>query len=177
MTDLLLVGRVARPHGNKGQVVVNLETDFPQERFVEGRVLVIEQAGRTAERRIASVRFQHGRPIVAFEGVDTMNDAESLAGAELKVATSEIAPLPTDTYYRHDLVGCEVQDTAGRTIGTVTDVQGPLERSLLVIGEGRDELMIPMIEGIVVRVDPGERVIVVELPEGLAGLNATQERH
>src|SRR5215471_10894285 len=97
--DLFLVGRVARAHGNRGQVIVNPETDFPDERFAVGTVLVVEQSGRIVERRIASVRFQQGRPIVAFDGVETMNDAEALAGAELKVAAASLPPLPGNTYY------------------------------------------------------------------------------
>jgi len=170
LTELLLVGTVARAHGNKGQVIVNPETDFPQERFAEGNLLVVEQAGTAVERTIRSVRFQQGRPIVALDGVETMDDAEALAGAALKMPA---AALPRNTYYRHDLVGCEVKDTDGRAIGRVTDVQGPIERSLLVVGEGRGEVMIPMVEGIVVDVDPTGRVIVVDLPDGLARVNAT----
>ena len=55
-----------------------------------------------------SVRFQQGRPIVGFDGVETMDDAEALAGAELKMPAAALPPLPERTYYRHDLVGCEV---------------------------------------------------------------------
>ena len=174
--DLLLVGRIARAHGNKGQVIVNPETDFAGDRFAEGNRLVVEQDGTSIERTIRSVRFQQGRPIVAFDGVETMNDAEALAGAELKMPASALAPLPANTYYRHDLVGCEVTDTAGRVIGRVSDVEGPLERSRLVIGEGRDEILIPMVAGIVVRLDLAARAIVVELPDGLIELNVTRQR-
>jgi 16S rRNA processing protein RimM len=170
MTELLLVGVVARAHGNKGQVIVNPETDFPDARFAVGNVLVVEHAGTTTERRIASVRFQQGRPIVAFDGVETMNDAEALAGAELKMPASALAPLPARTYYRHELVGCEVKDTAGHVIGRVTGVEGPLEQSRLVVESERGEVLIPMVEGICVRVDPGSRVIVVNPPEGLLEL-------
>jgi 16S rRNA processing protein RimM len=176
MTDLLLIGRVARAHGNKGQVIVNPETDFPHERFAEGRVVVVEHRGLSVERRIAAVRFHQGRPVLALAGVETMNDAEALAGAELKMPAASLGPLPANTYYRHDLVGCEVQDVAGRVIGRVTDVQGPLERSLLVIGEGREEVLVPMVEGIVVEVNAAERRIIVDVPDGLIDMNATRKR-
>ena len=174
MADLLLVGRIARAHGNKGQVIVNPETDFPEERFAEGNLLVVEQQGRAVERRIAAVRFQQGRPIVTLDGIVTMNDAEALAGAELKMPASALAPLPGNTYYRHDLVGCDVKDTTGRVIGRVTDVEGPIERSLLVVGEGRGEMMIPMVDGICVSVDLATKIIVVDPPDGLVGLNASR---
>jgi 16S rRNA processing protein RimM len=169
-SDLLLVGRVARAHGNKGQVIVNPETDFPDARFAEGNTLIVEHAGTTRERRIASVRFQQGRPIVALDGIETMNDAEALAGAELKVPAEDLEPLPAGTFYRHDLVGCEVNDTAGRGIGRVTAVEGSMEQSRLVV-EGRNgEVLIPMVDGICVRVDVGSKVIVVDPPEGLLDL-------
>ena len=76
MDDLVLVGRVARAHGNRGQVIVNPETDFPDERFRPGDVLLVGP-DRTA-RRIREARFHQGRPIVALDGVETMNDAEAL---------------------------------------------------------------------------------------------------
>ena len=169
--ELLLVGRVARAHGNKGQVIVNPETDFPDERFAAGNTLVVEQAGTSTTRRIASVRFQQGRPIIALDGIETMNDAEALAGADLKVPASALAPLPGGTFYRHDLVGCEVKDAAGSAIGLVTGVEGPLERSRLVVAGTKGELLIPMVEGICVSVDTANRVIVVDPPDGLIALN------
>ena len=118
--DLLLVGRVARPHGIRGQVIVNPETDFAGERFTPGQTLLVGPPGHTVARRIVEARFHKGRPIVAFEDVATMNDAEALAGAELWMPQAEMAPLPAGTFYRHDLVGCEVRDRAGTVIGEVS---------------------------------------------------------
>ncbi len=70
-----------------------------------------------------------------FEGIDTMNEAEALAGAELWLRENELEPLPEGTFYRHDLVGCEVVDTHGALLGRVTTVEGSLDRSYLVIDE------------------------------------------
>jgi len=170
MTELLLVGRVARAHGNKGQVIVNLDTDFPEERFAEGNTLIVEHGGASTPRRIASVRFHQGRPVIALEGVESMDAAESLAGAELKMPATALGPLPGGTFYRHDLVGCEVQDTTGRDIGRVTDVEGPMEQSRLVVAGPKGELLIPLVDGICVRVEPDAKRIVVDPPEGLLEL-------
>jgi 16S rRNA processing protein RimM len=167
LSELLLVGRVARAHGNKGQVIVNPETDFPSDRFAEGNVVLVEQAGTQTERRIASVRFHQGRPIIALDGIETMNDAEALAGAELKMPAST---LPARTYYRHDLVGCEVRTKDGQAIGKVTDVEGSLERSRLVIARQGGEVMVPMVDAICISVDPVRKLIVVDPPEGLLEL-------
>ena len=170
MSELLLIGRVARAHGNKGQVIVNLDTDFPEERFAEGNTLVVEHAGTSTPRRIASVRFHQGRPVIALEGIESMDDAEALAGAELKMPATALGPLPGRTFYRHDLVGCEVQDTAGRGIGRVTGVEGPMEQSRLVVAGPKGELLIPLVDGICVRVEPDAKRIVVDPPEGLLEL-------
>src|ERR687892_686417 len=105
--DLVLVGRVARAHGNKGQVIVNPDTDFAEERFKIGEVLLV--GPDASPRAIRAVRFHQGRPVVALEGIDTMDDAEALAGAELKVPASDSGALPEGTFYHYDLIGCDVR--------------------------------------------------------------------
>jgi 16S rRNA processing protein RimM len=77
---MAMVGRIARPHGNRGQVIVNPETDFPASRFRPGARLFTWRAGRVEEVVLTSVRFHRERPIVGIEGVGSMDDAERLAG-------------------------------------------------------------------------------------------------
>lgn len=168
--ELIVVGRVARAHGNKGQVIVNPDTDFAAERFVAGTTLLV---GENAEpRTITSARFHQGRPVIGLEGVETIEAAEQLAGAELKVAAANLAPLPPGTYYRHELVGCQVQDTEGRLIGEVAAVEGPMEMSRLVINAPHGEVLVPLVSDICVEVDPTAKRILVAAPEGLIELNA-----
>jgi 16S rRNA processing protein RimM len=170
--DVLLVGRVARAHGNRGQVIVNPETDFAEQRFTVGATVLVGSA--PTARRIREVRFHQGRPILALEGIDTMSDAEALAGADLSVAASTLQPLPAGTFYRHDLVGCEVFDAGGTTLGRVKGVEGPMERSYLVVDSAAGEVLIPMVADICLHVDPSARRIVVNPPEGLIELNQTK---
>lgn len=167
--DLILVGRVARAHGNKGQVIVNPDTDFPDDRFVVGAILRVGTA--ETPRRITSARFHQGRPVIGLEGIETMDDADRLAEAELKVPATTLAPLPEKTYYRHELVGCEVQDTEGRLIGEVAAVEGSIEMSRLVINAPHGEVLIPLVDEICVEVAPAERRIRIRAPDGLIELN------
>lgn len=167
--ELLLIGRIARAHGNKGQVIVNPETDFVEERFRTGATLLVGAAA--TPRRILSARFHQRRPVIGLEGIETMNDAEALAGEELKMPLSEMGTLPKGTYYRHDLVGCQVEDTDGRLIGEVAAVEGPMEASRLVINAPHGEVLIPLVADICVDVDPKARRIRVAAPEGLLELN------
>jgi 16S rRNA processing protein RimM len=167
--DLLLIGTIARAHGNKGQVIVNPESDFLEERFREGATLLVGE--KLMPRRVMSARIQQGRPIIALEGVDTMDAAEGLAGTELKMPVHEMGSLPEGTYYRHDLVGCQVEDTEGRLIGEVTAVEGTMEASRLVIAAPHGEVLIPLVADICVDVKPAEKRIRVAAPDGLLELN------
>jgi len=168
----VLVGVVARAHGNRGEVIVNPESDFPEERFRPGHRLFVKwRDGRIAPLTIATVRFQKDRPVLGFEGVETMHDAEALAGADLKVPESEMTVLPDRVFYRHDLVGCEVETKDGRAVGRVTAVDGPIGRSRLVVGRAGEEILIPLIDEICVSVDTIGRRILIDPPEGLLELN------
>ena len=174
MQELVLVGRVARAHGNKGQVIVNLETDFPEDRFKVGEVVLV--GASATPRALREVRFHQGRPIISLEGIETMDDAEALAGAELKVPAERLGPLPEGSFYHHDLLGCEVRDTADAPIGTVMAVEGTMEMSRLVVAGTRGEVLIPLVADICVDIDVARRRIVVNPPDGLIDLNETGKK-
>jgi len=170
--EMAVVGRIARAHGLLGQVLVNLETDFPDERFRPGSELFIARAGRIEGLTIATARFHRARPIVGFAGVQTIDDAEALAGCELRVPVDRLAALPPDTYYRHDLIGCRVETTKGEALGVVSDVEGTMAGSRLVVEAAGAEVLIPLAADICTVVDPGSKRIVIDPPEGLIDVNA-----
>ena len=97
-----------------------------------------------------------------------MSEAETLSGAELWLREAELEPLPAGTFYRHDLVGCEVRNKDGEVLGRVTAVEGSLDRSYLVVDE---DVMIPLVAGICVAVDIAKRQVTVDPPDGLIELN------
>jgi 16S rRNA processing protein RimM len=166
------VGRIARAHGIRGQVIVNPETDFPEQRFRPGSMLFAKRAESVESLTVTTVRFQNGRPVIGLEGVETMNDAEALAGLELRVPLEDLAPLPPGTFYHHDLVGCQVVTGRGEEVGTVKGVEGTVGGSRLVVDGARGEILIPLATEICRTIDvPGKR-IVIEPPEGLLDLNA-----
>jgi 16S rRNA processing protein RimM len=90
----------------------------------------------------------------------------------LRVAAESLPPLPDGTFYRHDLVGCEVYDTRGAAIGQVVAVEGPLEQSRLVVKGPAGDVEIPLAAQICVTIDPRQRRIVVDPPPGLIELNS-----
>lgn len=168
--DLLLIGRIARAHGIRGQMVVQPETDFAEDRFRAGNIVLVGVEAKPME--ITSARFHQGRPIIALEGVETMNEANGLAGSELRIDASELPALPDGTFRRHELVGCEVRDVDGGVIGEVAAVEGPMEMSRLVINAPQGEILIPLVADICVEVAPAEKRISVKVPEGLLDVNA-----
>lgn len=173
---MAVVGRIARAHGNRGQVIVDPETDFPDERFKPGSVLHIRKGDATESLTIANVRFHRGRPIIGLSGIDTMDAAEALAGTELRVTTDALQPLPAGSFYHHDLIGCTVQTREGDTVGRVERVEGGGASSRLVVQGRGGEILIPLVEGIAVDVNVGARTIVVDPPEGLLDLNITRRQ-
>jgi 16S rRNA processing protein RimM len=170
--DVLLIGRIARTHGIRGHVIVNPETDFLEDRFQVGRALIVGPPERGQTRAILEVRVHQGRPILHLEGIETMDDAEKLAGLDVWLPAASLAPLPDGTFYRHDLVGCEIRDLRDRLLGRVAGVEGTLDRSYLVLESGP---MIPLVAHICLRVEPAARRIVVDPPAGLLEINAKPE--
>jgi len=171
--DLVLVGVIARTRGIRGEVIVNPVTDFPEERFAEGAVLQARRAGspRTEALTVHTARLHLGRPVVQFEGMASIDEAQAWAGAELRIHPDEQHALPEGVYYHSQLVGCAVVTESGTSIGTVTAVDGETANSRLVVRGRRGEVLIPLVEAICPEVDVERRRIVVRPPEGLLDVN------
>jgi 16S rRNA processing protein RimM len=169
--DLVLVGRIARPHGIKGLVVVNPETDFAEERFAEGATLWTRSPRGVEQLTVGSMRMQNGRPVVGFTGFGRIEDVEPLAGLELRVAEGALQVLESGAYYQHQLVGCAVETTAGEHVGEVARVDGGAAGSLLAVHGARGEILIPFAVDICVEVDVAGRRIRIDPPKGLLDLN------
>jgi 16S rRNA processing protein RimM len=172
--DLVLVGRIARTHGLQGQVVVNPETDFPEERFAPGSPLWVHVNARLERVVVSSMRLQNGRAVVGFAGHAAIEAAERLVGLELRIPEEGLHPLAEGVYYRHQLVGCAVETASGEAVGTVARVEEGAGGSLLVVDGRPGEVLIPLTVDICVDVDVGSRRIVVAPPEGLLELNETR---
>lgn len=172
--DMVLVGTIARPHGLKGHVVVNPQTDFADERFAHGEVLWTRSDRGDEQLVVNSVRVQGGRPVIGFAGFDAIEDVERLAGLELRVPEASLHALAEGTYYQHQLIGCEVETTAGERIGSVVRVDGGAAASLLAVDGSRGEILIPLARDICPLVDVDAKRIVVRAPDGLLDLNETR---
>jgi len=169
--DMAVVGRVARAHGLKGQVIVNPETDFPGERFKPGAELFMSRAGNVERLILTTVRFHRDRPVIGIDGVADINAASKLAGLELRIPAERLAALPAGSYYRHDLVGCRIETSGGQLVGTVKAVEGDAAGSRLVIDTPGGEVLVPLAVEICTTIDTAGKRIVIEPPAGLLELN------
>ena len=129
--------------------------------------------GQERQAEIESVWDHRGRLVFKFRGVDSITDAEALAGAEVRIPFEARRPLEENEYYQTDLVGCEVVERAtGRRLGVVSgwkECGGP---PLLEVEREGEPLLIPFARAICVEIDAAGRRIAVDLPEGLAELNS-----
>ena len=170
--EMAVVGRITRPHGLRGDVVISPETDFVEERFVPGATLWTRVGSHSQALRITTARVHGGRAIVGFEGCACIEDAERLGGLELRVPEETLQPLGAHSYYQHQLVGCVVEDAAGAPVGTVARVDGDTGGRVLVLHGERGEILIPLTQAICTEIDIAAKRIQIDPPDGLLELNA-----
>ena len=155
------------PQGRRGEVAAEMHTSFP-ERFAERRALSgLRGDGSRRELKLEEHWFHKGHVVLKFAGVDSISDAEGLAGLELQIPAEQRAELEAGAAYVSDLVGCEVVNR-GSVVGSVADVQfGAGEAPLLVVKRGEQEFLVPYAEAFLRNADLPARRIEFELPEGL----------
>ncbi len=169
--DLISIARIARPHGNRGEVIADLLTDFPDRFESLDEALVKRASGEIVTLPLDSARLHKGRVVLKFAGYDDINTAERLRDSHLCVTREQLVELPEGTWFEFDLVDCEVLTNSGARLGRVTGVQQYGAAPLLAVqsDDGR-ELLIPFALSICIEIDPANKRIVVDPPEGLLEL-------
>lgn len=167
MDELVAIAKVVKPRALKGEVVADILTDF-SERFDDlETVIAVMPDGVTRELKILDHWFQNGRVVLSFEGIDSVDSAEQLRGAEICVAESEAVELDESEYYDWQLAGCNVESVDGASLGTVIEVMRTGGTEILVVDGKVKEYLIPFAEAICVEVDIENKLIKVDPPEGL----------
>lgn len=170
--ELLVVGRIGRPQGIKGEVTVEVRTDDPDQRFAAGVVLQTEPTGR-GPLVVEGSRQQGKYLVVAFVGVLDRNGAELLRDTMLLVAVADLPPLADeDEYYDSQLLGLRAELTDGSVLGEVTDVLHlPGGDVLVVCRPHGTEALVPFVRAIVPTVDLAQGNVLVDPPPGLLELS------
>ena len=172
----IVVGRVGRPHGIRGEVVIGVRTDEPDLRFAVGATVDARSSpddgpadGGAGERlTVASARWHSGQLLVAFAGITDRTAAGELTGSWLSVDSSQLpAPPDPDEFRDHELIGLSVRTRAGQAVGVVTDVLHYGQDLLVVRHPGGEEYLVPFVRPIVPEVDVAAGLIVIDPPPGL----------
>ena len=180
----VIVGRIGRPHGIRGEVVIGVRTDEPDLRFAVGSVV---DASRSAEDdlpadraplKVATVRWHSGQLLVGFAGITDRTAAGDLTGSWLSIDSSQLPATPDPDEFRdHELIGLSVRTTSGDPVGEVTDVLH-YGQDLLVVrrpGHPVGEFLVPFVKEIVPEVDIRAGVVVIDPPRGLLDPAETEE--
>ena len=175
----VIVGRVGRPHGIRGEVVIGVRTDEPDLRFAVGASLDVRSSAAGADGRepadgerltVAAARWHSGQLLVAFAGITDRTAAGELTGSWLSVDSSQLPEIgDPDEFRDHELIGLSVRTSAGDAVGVVTDVLH-YGQDLLVVrradGPG-GEYLVPFVKAIVPEVDVRAGLVIIDPPPGL----------
>ncbi len=177
-TQQLLVARIGKPHGLRGEVTVQVHTDDPESRFAEGARFVTQaQAGSGVPRELTvrSTRVHRGIWLLGFEEIPDRTGAESLRGTRLFIGAAEAAVVDDDedAWYEDELVGLRAVDPEGASLGTVGGLEhGPAQDLLVIELAAGGRALVPFVEAIVPEVDVEGGRVVIDAPPGLLELNA-----
>jgi 16S rRNA processing protein RimM len=165
--EYITIGQVLASWGRKGQLRVEVITDFPH-RLTPHSVVYVDRRPIT----IVGTNWHKGKAIIKLEGIDSVDDAEGLRGKALEIHHSQLENLPEGQYYHFQLIGLEVWTTEGERLGKVTKILSSLSNDNYVVSGEKGEILIPAIEDVVKSVDLESGKITIEAIEGLLELNS-----
>lgn len=172
----LVVGRVAKAHGITGEIVVDVRTDDPDQRFSPGETLHGKGFRGAPDRDfvIEAVREHSGRLLVRLAGVGDRDSADALRGTLFVVDSAQLPPIgEPDEYYDHQLEGLAVRTVGGDPVGVVAEVlHTPAGELLSVKTEAGREILVPFVTAIVPTVSLADRVVEIDPPDGLLDLES-----
>ena len=160
----IVIGRILRAHGLKGQVTVSFETAWPQRFLTMPRVFVGDANLPVGG---AAVRLTPRHALLSLIGVETRRDAENLTGQWVKLPAAEAAPLGEGEFFVHQVVGLTVVTRTGEVIGRVQDVLFTNANDVYVIQTPTGELLLPAVEDVIHEIAPAEGRMVVSVPPGI----------
>lgn len=167
----VVVGRIAKAHGIRGDVAVEVRTDDPEARFAVGAKLATDPAG-VGPLTVAAVKWHSGRLLLTFDEASDRTGAEALRGTLLVVDLDEAErPEDPEEFYDHHLIGLAVETTSGERVGEVADVLHlPAQDVLAVRTDDGREVLVPFVAEIVPTVDLDAGRAIIDPPPGLLDL-------
>jgi 16S rRNA processing protein RimM len=172
----LIIGRVGKPHGVHGDVLVDIMTDFP-ERLTDGVEFGLgDETGPAESLKAFRVRYHRGRWLLSVVGIRDREIVEGWRGRYIFLPEQSLDELPEGYFYEHHLVGLSAVSTSGDPLGTITGIDPGGAQSLLVVRRDRREFLVPYVPEIVREVDLEGGRIVLDPPRGLLDDDAVVAR-
>lgn len=164
---MLEAGKIVNTHGLRGEVKVVTWTDYPED-FENIDYVYVKRKTDDEKLHISSIKYQKNNLIIKFEEIKDINEAEKYKNQVLYVEREMLGELPEGVYYIADLIGSRVINKNGEEIGTIADVFNTGANDIYdVKREGRKNILIPVIDDVVKNVDIENKVVTIEMMEGL----------
>ncbi|MFC0183188.1 16S rRNA processing protein RimM [Pseudarcicella hirudinis] len=160
------LGRITKTHGIKGEVNIWLDVDFPDE-YEDLESVFVDIKGELVPYFVQKILIRPNQTIVQFEDVDTFEKAEALLGASLYLPLDVLPDLEKDQFYYHEIVGFQVVDKKLGVLGTVNTVYSMQVQDLVSMDYQSKEVLIPVSDSIVLSADKAQKILNVDLPDGL----------
>lgn len=168
--DAFYLGYIKRAHGIQGEFEAVLDTDNPQA-YKKKESIWIEVGNNLVPFFIERITIKGNSAVLKFKNIDSKDQFELLVGSTLWLPLTDLSPISDPhKYYFHELVGLTAVDEEKGDIGVITDVMDHLKQPILVIRHGEKEIMLPIIDEFVKRIDRDKRQLHVACPEGLLEL-------
>ncbi len=168
--DFLIIGRIVKPHGIKGEVSVNVMTEFP-ERFDTMQQVFLGDEHSARETNIASMRWSNGKALVRFEGYIDRTAVEALRGLYLKVPIEDAVTLEDGAYYHFQLENLKVITDVGEHLGYLAQVLETGANDVYVVKTDSGEILLPATREVILSVDLDSETMTVHLLPGLLDEN------
>lgn len=166
MVEYMTIGQITRAYGINGEIKVYPLTDNIM-RFEMLDELYIDESCKLIKYKIQRVKYDKNLVILKLEGIDDIERAESLKNSYIKIHRKDAISLPVDSFFICDIIGIKVYTIEGLYLGDIKDVIQTGSNDVFVIKNQKTEILIPALKSIFKKVDINERVMVVDLPEGL----------
>jgi 16S rRNA processing protein RimM len=170
--NLLLIGKIARPHGLDGLLRIRSYAQSEESFLNAGTVFLRRVSGELHDYKVISVKPHKNIFLMKLEGLSSLEDAERNRGAMILIRKASLSPKGKEEYFFHELIGLKVYLNSGKFIGTIEHVLPTGSNDIYVVRKGKKEVLIPAIHDVVEEIDLGNQRMTVFEMEGLLDLNA-----
>lgn len=174
LDDCYQLGYIIKPHGLQGELNVLLDVDFPEDyQNMESVFVELPGSGTLVPFFIEHINITDNKTIIKLEDVDNIEQAEDLIKANIYLPLDSLPELEEGQFYYHEIIGFTVQDEQQGVLGTVKDVYEGNGQDLMAMHYKNQEVLIPVNDDIVLRVDKTKKMVFTQLPEGLLDIYLT----